>query len=69
MGKKVAKSARKFAASGQLKRTIQARHKHQEVKKKIERKKGKGKQGQNARERDDQGPQEKDGYVKEKGGK
>ena len=40
MGKKVAKSARKFAASGQLKKTIQARHKHQQTKKKLERRRG-----------------------------
>jgi len=40
MGKKVAKSARKFAASGQLKKTIQARHKHQQAKKKFEKRRG-----------------------------
>jgi len=40
MGKKVAKSARKFAASGQLKKTIQARHKHQQTKKKFEKRRG-----------------------------
>ncbi|TFK47222.1 Noc2-domain-containing protein [Heliocybe sulcata] len=48
MGKKASKSARKFAASGQLKKTIDARRKHQQVKKKIQRKTskqdGKGKQ-------------------------
>lgn len=37
MGKKVAKSARKFAASGQLKKTIQARHKHQQTKKRFDK--------------------------------
>lgn len=45
MGKKVAKSARKFAASGQLKKTIDARRKNQQIKKKFDRKqqsKGKG---------------------------
>jgi len=40
MGKKAAKSARKFAASGQLKKTIQARHKHQQTKKKFEKRRG-----------------------------
>lgn len=40
MGKKVPKSTRKFAASGQLKKTIQARHKHQQTKKKFERRRG-----------------------------
>lgn len=40
MGKKATKSARKFAASGQLKKTIQARHKHQQVKKKFEKRRG-----------------------------
>jgi nucleolar complex protein 2 len=40
MGRKTAKSARKFAASGQLKKTIQARHKHQQTKKKFEKRRG-----------------------------
>ena len=40
MGKKVAKSTRKFVASGQLKKTIQARHKHQQTKKKFEKRRG-----------------------------
>ncbi|EAU87524.1 hypothetical protein CC1G_11196 [Coprinopsis cinerea okayama7 len=40
MGKKATKATRKFAASGQLKKTIQARHKHQQVKKKIQRRRG-----------------------------
>ena len=40
MGKKAVKSARKFAASGQLKKTIQARHKHQQTKKKFEKRRG-----------------------------
>lgn len=41
MAKKGAKATRKFAASGQLKKQIQARHKHQQLKKSIERRKGK----------------------------
>lgn len=37
---KTKKSARKYAASGKLKKEIQARHKHQQVKKRIEKRKG-----------------------------
>ncbi|KAL6308862.1 Noc2-domain-containing protein [Sparassis latifolia] len=37
MGKKTAKSTRKFAASGQLKKTIQARRKYRDVRKKAEK--------------------------------
>lgn len=53
MGKKAVKSTRKFAASGQLKKTIQARKKHQEIRRKTQGKKGgrkdvKGKQPQAA---------------------
>jgi nucleolar complex protein 2 len=40
MGKKAVKSARKFAASGQLKKTIEARHKHQQTKKKFDKRRG-----------------------------
>lgn len=36
---KATKATRKFAASGQLKKTIQARHKRQEVRKKIQARK------------------------------
>jgi hypothetical protein len=40
MGKKAGhKATKKFAKSGQLKKTIKARHQHREVKKRIERKK------------------------------
>ncbi|KAI0717685.1 Noc2-domain-containing protein [Cerioporus squamosus] len=45
MGKKAVKSTRKFAASGQLQKTIQARRKHRDIKKKAEKRqaaKGKG---------------------------
>ncbi|KAI0651305.1 Noc2-domain-containing protein [Trametes meyenii] len=51
MGKKAAKSARKFAASGQLKKTIQARRKFRDIKKKAEKRKG-GK-GKSREERED----------------
>ncbi|KAG8810553.1 Nucleolar Complex 2 protein, partial [Serendipita sp. 399] len=37
---KTKKSARKYAASGKLKHAIQSRHKHQQLKKQIERRKG-----------------------------
>ncbi len=45
MGKKATKSTRKFAASGQLQKAIQARRKHRDIKKKAEKRqaaKGKG---------------------------
>ena len=56
MGKKAAKATRKFAASGQLKKTIQARRKHRDIKKKTERRqaaKGKGKAAENASDESD----------------
>ena len=40
MGKKAKKASRKYAASGQLKKEIQARKKHQQMKRTIERRKG-----------------------------
>ncbi|KZT05233.1 Noc2-domain-containing protein [Laetiporus sulphureus 93-53] len=47
MGKKSTKATRKFAASGQLQKTIQARRKHRDFKKKVEKRKGsKGKERQ-----------------------
>ena len=39
MGKKANKASRKYAASGQLKKEIQSRKKHQQIKRKIERRK------------------------------
>ena len=66
MGKKAAKSTRKFAASGQLKKTIQARRKHRDIKKKVEKRQaGKGKQ---AVEDDDESDEE-DEEVHETSGK
>lgn len=41
MGKKATKATRKFAASGQLKKTIQQRRKHQDIQRKVQRRKGK----------------------------
>ena len=37
------KSTKKYAASGQLKKAIQARHKHQQIQRKIHGRKGKQK--------------------------
>lgn len=63
MGKKAVKATRKFAASGQLKKTIQQRRKHQDIKRKAERRKGsKGKDRQPTRdvEEDDEEEDEAD---------
>ncbi|KAA1466846.1 Noc2-domain-containing protein [Dentipellis sp. KUC8613] len=70
MAKKGAKATRKFAASGQLKKTIQARHKHQQIQKKIHKKQA-AKKGKPARgkEREDEGAEEDDDEVEEKGSK
>ena len=68
MGKKAAKSTRKFAASGQLKKTIQARRKHRDIKKKAERRqaaKGKGKSVDN----DSDASEDDDEEVEETSGK
>lgn len=40
MGKKAAKSTRKYAASGQLQKAIQARRKHQDVRRKAGKRRG-----------------------------
>lgn len=57
MGKKAVKATRKFAASGQLKKTIQQRRKHQDIKRKAERrktsKKGKERQTEHGGEDDE----------------
>ena len=53
MGKKATKASRKYAASGQLKKEIQARKKHQQMKRTIERRKGgkgKAKSGRDEKE-------------------
>lgn len=44
MGRGATKATKKYAASGQLKKAIQARHKHQQVKKKIQGRKVKQEQ-------------------------
>lgn len=58
MGKKATKATRKFAASGQLKKTIQQRRKHQDIKRKAERRKathkGKGRQVGDGNEGEDE---------------
>ncbi|CAE6529506.1 unnamed protein product [Rhizoctonia solani] len=51
MGKKAAKSTRKFAKSGELKRTIQARRKHKAVKAKVQARKETKKKGNEEDER------------------
>jgi nucleolar complex protein 2 len=43
MGRGATKATKKYAASGQLKKSIQARHKHQQIQKKIQGRKGKQK--------------------------
>lgn len=40
MGKKATKATKKFVASGQLKKTIQQRHKQQQIRRKVEGRKG-----------------------------
>lgn len=40
MGKKATKQTKKFASSGQLKKVIQARHKHQQIQKRTQGKRG-----------------------------
>ena len=63
MGKKAAKSTRKFAASGQLKKTIQARRKHRDIKKKAEKRqatKGKGRQVVEDEDGDEDGSAQED---------
>jgi nucleolar complex protein 2 len=42
MGRKATKSTKKFAASGRLKKTIEARHKSKQFKKKSQTRKGQG---------------------------
>ncbi|RDX44080.1 Noc2-domain-containing protein [Lentinus brumalis] len=69
MGKKATKSTRKFAASGQLQKAIQARRKHRDIKKKAEKRqaaKGKGRpapQQEDASD-DDDGVDETSGKFK-----
>ncbi|PFH45739.1 hypothetical protein AMATHDRAFT_71159 [Amanita thiersii Skay4041] len=62
MGKKAAKSTRKFAASGQLKKTIQARHKHQQIRKRNQNRRGNkdGKHKQRVEKDDSDGTEEEE---------
>ncbi|KAI0789169.1 Noc2-domain-containing protein [Abortiporus biennis] len=69
MAKKGAKSTRKFAASGQLKKTIQARRKHQEIRRKAERRKSKGGKAPSKVRDEDEDGEEEDVEVEETGGK
>ncbi|KAI0351630.1 Noc2-domain-containing protein [Trametes cingulata] len=68
MGKKAVKSTRKFAASGQLKKTIQARRKFRDIKKKAEKRKG-GKGKDKEVPQDDEGSEDDDEDVEETSGK
>lgn len=68
MGKKAAKSTRKFAASGQLKKTIQARRKHRDIKKKAERRQATKGKGRDA-ERDSDASDDDEEEVEETSGK
>jgi nucleolar complex protein 2 len=45
MAKKGTKATRKFAASGQLKKKIQARRKHQQIQRKVHKNKSAGNKG------------------------
>ncbi|EKM52619.1 uncharacterized protein PHACADRAFT_261178 [Phanerochaete carnosa HHB-10118-sp] len=68
MGKKAAKATRKFAATGQLKKTIQQRRKVQDFKRKAERRKA----GRKGKEREDLVPaedEEQEHGVEETSGK
>ena len=60
MGKKATKASRKYAASGQLKKEIQSRKKHQQIKRNIERRKPGGRKP---------GAESKEAAVKGKGAK
>lgn len=65
MAKGSAKATRKFAASGQLQKQIQARRKHQQIKKKSEKRKGgKGKERAHLGDAEDDG--EEQGSAEEK---
>ena len=68
MGKKANKATRKFAASGQLKKAIQQRRKHQDIKRKVERRKGTKKGKERETEVADDGDEEDDD-VEEASGK
>ena len=69
MGKKASKATRKFAASGQLKKTIQQRRKHQDIKRKVERRKGSKKGKERDTGADDGADDELEDEVEEAGGK
>ncbi|KAJ6526567.1 Noc2-domain-containing protein [Mycena vulgaris] len=71
MGKKAAKSMKKFASSGQLKKTIDARRKHQQIKRKNLSKKsvkdGKAKQRPTEQQEDGEEDDDEEGTSKSKG--
>jgi len=51
MGRGATKATKKYAASGQLKQAIQTRRKHQQIKKKIQGRKGKQEHKEQSRSR------------------
>lgn len=57
---KATKATRKFASSGQLKKTIQSRKKHQQTKKKIEGRRGAKGQGKGKAPAQDDGSKQDD---------
>ncbi|KAJ8502657.1 hypothetical protein ONZ45_g11555 [Pleurotus djamor] len=72
MVKRASKATKKFAASGQLKKTIQARKKHQQVRKRISGRRGakNGKPGPSARtQEDDDASEDEVPKTKQKGTK
>lgn len=68
---KAAKSTRKFAASGQLKKTIQNRKKHQQILKKAKGRRGAGKDAKGKGKKVAKGEEDEDGEEGqgEEGGK
>jgi nucleolar complex protein 2 len=68
MGKKATKATKKFAASGQLKKQIQTRHKQQQIKRKVQgRRGGKGTKGAVTRDEGSSGEEDEEHPVKKKG--
>ncbi|KZV72289.1 Noc2-domain-containing protein [Peniophora sp. CONT] len=65
MAKSSKKSMRKFASSGALQKTIQARRKHQQIRKKVEKKGAAKRQGAKGKERESVDEVEDDGAEEE----
>ncbi|KAH9929483.1 Noc2-domain-containing protein [Fomitopsis serialis] len=68
MGKKAAKATRKFAASGQLKKTIQTRRKQRDIRKKAEKRKaGKGRGKELPQDKPEDDVSDDEGQTQSKG--